>query len=113
MFRIEFVIVCLSTAVIPIAILLTTGPGTISTVILFASSISHNMSMHLLLFAAILIMTLVIWLSFWYAPILVKIFGTTGLSVITKIFGLIMLALGVQFILTGLLDAFPKLFGSG
>jgi len=101
----------ISTAVIPIAIPLTTGPGTMSTVILFASAISHNFGMHLLLFAAILIMTLVIWLSFRYAPILVKVFGTTGLNVITKIFGLITLALGVQFILTGLLDAFPKLFG--
>jgi multiple antibiotic resistance protein len=100
----------ISTAVIPIAIPLTTGPGTISTIILFASTISHNMSMHLLLFAAILIVTLVIWLSFWYAPILVKVFGSTGLNVITKIFGLITLALGVQFILTGIFNAFPKLF---
>jgi len=101
----------ISTAVIPIAIPLTTGPGTISTIILFASTISHNMSMHLLLFAAILIMTSIIWLSFWHAPILVKVFGSTGLNVITKIFGLITLALGVQFILTGILNAFPKLSG--
>jgi len=101
----------ISTAVIPIAIPLTTGPGTISTIILFASTISYNMSMHLLLFAAIVIMTSVIWLSFWHAPILVKVFGSTGLNVITKVFGLITLALGVQFILTGILNAFPKLSG--
>ena len=101
----------ISTAVIPIAIPLTTGPGTISTVILFASSISHNMSMHILLLAAIMIMTAVIWLSFWYAPVISKVFGPTGLDVLTKIFGLITLALGVQFILTGILDAFPKLSG--
>jgi MarC family membrane protein len=101
----------ISTAVIPIAIPLTTGPGTISTIILFASTITHNMIKHLLLFAAILIMTVVIWLSFRYAPIIEKVFGSTGLGVLTKIFGLITLALGVQFILTGISNAFPQLFG--
>ncbi|HAM51886.1 MAG TPA: antibiotic resistance protein MarC [Nitrospiraceae bacterium] len=99
----------ISTAVIPIAIPLTTGPGTISTIILFASTISHNAGMHLLLLAAILIMTLVIWLSFWYGPVIAKVFGSTGLDVMTKIFGLITLALGVQFILTGISSTFPKL----
>jgi len=99
----------ISTAVIPIAIPLTTGPGTISTIIVFSSTTSHDMSKHLFLLAAILIMTLVIWLSFRYAPVIAKVLGATGLDVLTKIFGLITLALGVQFILTGILNAFPRL----
>ena len=102
----------ISTAVIPIAIPLTTGPGTISTIIVFSSAVSHDMSKHLWLFAAIMLMTAVIWLSFRYAPVIAKVLGSTGLDVLTKIFGLITLALGVQFILTGILDAFPKLADS-
>ncbi|HTP64202.1 MAG TPA: MarC family protein [Geobacteraceae bacterium] len=101
----------ISTAIIPIAIPLTTGPGTMSTIILFSSTITHNFNMHILLLVAILIMTLIIWLSFRYAPLILRVFGTTGLDVLTKIFGLITLALGVQFILTGISDTFPDLLG--
>jgi len=53
-----------------------------------------------------------IWLSFWKAPIIARVLGSTGLDVVTKIFGLITLALGVQFILTGISTTFPMLAGS-
>jgi multiple antibiotic resistance protein len=58
--------------------------------------------------AAIAVMTVIIYLSFRYAPKIVKYLGATGLDVLTKIFGLITLALGIQFILTGISQAFPK-----
>jgi multiple antibiotic resistance protein len=98
----------ISTAIIPIAIPMTTGAGTMSTIILFAESAHDKPYLHFALMAAIAVMTVIIYLSFRYAPKIVKYLGATGLDVLTKIFGLITLALGIQFILTGISQAFPK-----
>lgn len=99
----------ISTAIVPIAIPLTTGAGTMSTIILFTQDVQHFHFVELKLLSAILAMTLIIYLSFRYAPKIVGLAGETGMDVITKIFGLITLALGVQFILTGIGGAFPKI----
>ncbi len=99
----------ISTAIIPIAIPMTTGAGTMSTIILFSESAHGQPHLHFMLLSAIGVMTLIIWLSFRYAPKIVNYLGETGLDVLTKIFGLITLALGIQFILTGLSGAFPKI----
>ena len=99
----------ISTAIIPIAIPITTGAGTMSTIILFSESAHNKPYLQFALLGAIIAMTLLIYLSFWYAPKIVKYLGTTGLDVLTKIFGLITLALGIQFILTGISQAFPKI----
>jgi multiple antibiotic resistance protein len=101
----------ISTAIIPIGIPLTTGPGTMSTIILFSSTDTRDFSIQLVILVAIIIVTAVIWLSFLKAPIIARVLGATGLDVLTKIFGLITLALGVQFILTGLATTFPSLLG--
>lgn len=99
----------ISTAIIPIAIPLTTGAGTMSTVILFTQDIHHFKYLELELFSAIVVMSLINYFAFRYAPKLVRLVGPTGMDVLTKIFGLITLALGVQFILTGIGGAFPKI----
>jgi multiple antibiotic resistance protein len=97
----------ISVAVVPIAIPLTTGAGTISTVILFANGI-HGAGLFERLLPAILIMTLIIYLSFRYSTHILTYLGATGMDVVNKVFGLITLALGVQFALTGLAETFPK-----
>lgn len=99
----------ISTAIIPIAIPMTTGAGTMSTIILFAESAHDKPYLHFSLMGAIGVMTGIIYLTFYYSPKIVKFLGATGLDVLTKIFGLITLALGIQFILTGISDAFPKI----
>ena len=80
-----------------------------STVILFEEAAHGKPYLHFTLLAAIILMTLIIYLSFRYAPKIIRLLGETGLDVLTKIFGLITLALGIQFILTGLANAFPKI----
>lgn len=99
----------ISLAVIPISIPLTTGAGTMSTVILFTQQIHHFDALMLKLFSAIVCMTLIIYLSFRYSTNILKILGDTGMDVVAKLFGLITLALGIQFILAGIQGAFPKL----
>lgn len=53
------------------------------------------------LFLAISVMSVVIFLIFHYAISLIKILGQTGMSVLIKVMGLFTLAIGVQFIVSG------------
>jgi multiple antibiotic resistance protein len=79
-----------------------------STVILFSEGIHHSDTLAFKLMGAIVCMTAIIYLAFRYSPAIIKFLGETGLDVLTKVFGLITLALGVQFILSGIRGAFPK-----
>lgn len=99
----------ISTAIIPIGIPMTTGAGTMTTIILFADTARYKPYLNFELMAAILTMTAIIYLSFKNAPKIVKYLDVTGLDVVTKLFGLITLSLGIQFIITGINGAFPKI----
>ena len=83
-----------------VAIPLTAGAGTISTVTLFADS-AAKAGTKLELFGAICVMSVVIFLVFHYAIALIKILGETGMNVLVKVMGLFTLAIGIQFIVTG------------
>ena len=95
-------------AVVPIAIPLTSGAGTISTIILFSES-ANSASGLLKIGAAICGVSIANYLTFYYSPAIIRFLGHTGMDIFTKIFGIITLALGIQFILTGLTSAFPVL----
>ena len=49
------------------------------------------------------------WLLFRAAPLLVRLLGQTGINVITRIMGLLLMALGIEFIVTGIKAIFPGL----
>lgn len=98
----------ISKAVIPIAIPLTTGAGTISTLVLFAEP-AHSPATFMPILVAVGIMSIINHVTFYYSPFVMRLLGHTGMDVLTKIFGLITLALGVQFIISGLGAAFPAL----
>lgn len=89
-----------STSIVPIAIPLTTGAGTMSTITVFAEA-AHKTSTNIQLGLAILCMTIIIYISFYFVNNFVKFLGNVGLSVMTKIMGLFTLAIGVQFISEG------------
>lgn len=99
-----------SQAIVPIAIPLTAGAGTISTITLFSAS-AKTSETELDLFAAICVMTVVIFLVFRYALPLVKILGNTGMNVMIKVMGLFTLSIGVQFIIAGVSTVYKGLAG--
>ncbi|HET7570134.1 MAG TPA: YchE family NAAT transporter [Gammaproteobacteria bacterium] len=97
-----------SVAVVPLGLPLLAGPGAISTVILY----SHHGAPWwngIGLAAVIVVIAVLIWLSFRAAPLLTRVLGKTGINVVTRIMGLIMAAIGVEFIATGLKALFPVL----
>ncbi len=51
------------------------------------------------------------FLSFRLAPAITRLLGKTGINVVTRLMGLIMAAVGVEFIANGLKQLFPVLGG--
>ncbi|MFE8049901.1 MarC family protein [Brenneria goodwinii] len=47
--------------------------------------------------------------KFRAAPLLVRVLGQTGMNVITRIMGLLLMSLGIEFIVTGVKALFPGL----
>ncbi len=95
-------------AVVPLGIPLLAGPGAISTIILNAQRYSSS-SHYLILIAEIMIVAVAVWLCLRSAPLIARLLGRTGINIVTRIMGLIMTAVGVEFIATGLKQLFPIL----
>jgi multiple antibiotic resistance protein len=95
-------------AVVPLAIPMLSGPGAISTVIVYAYKAKDPLA-YLITSAGILLIGLSIFLSLLAAPYLTKKLGKTGINIITRIMGLILAAIAVEFITTGLKNIFPPL----
>lgn len=97
-----------SIAVVPMAIPLLSGPGAMSTVI-----VNHNLnpSWNYDLLAACVITTVAVVVLFCLlmAEKIAALLGRTGMNVITRVFGLIILSIAVEFITKGLAAVFPIL----
>ncbi|WP_157078907.1 MarC family protein [Herbiconiux solani] len=97
-----------SPVVVPLAIPLIAGPGAISLVITFA----ENYGTPLDLLAGVLVnlgIALVIAVALFFAPEVARVVKPTGMSIVTRIFGLLLLSIAVQSILGALTTVFPVL----
>ena len=88
-------------SVFPLAFPLISGPGALTTVLLMATTKADSLLYigMIVILAVVLILTLV---SLLYAGKLTQLLGETGTNVISRLFGLILAALAVQFILDGI-----------
>jgi multiple antibiotic resistance protein len=95
-------------AIVPLSTPLLAGPGSISTVILDAhkgNEFAHYLSMSLV----ILLLSLTVWLTFLAAPWVEKRLGKVGIDIFTRLMGLILAAIAVEFIAGGIRGLFPAL----
>lgn len=95
-------------AVVPLGIPLLAGPGAISTMIIAthkAPDFAHNL--YLLIPAAII--ALLVWATFAAATRISERLGKTGMNIITRVMGLIIAAIAIEYIYRGLIELFPKL----
>lgn len=95
-------------AIVPLAVPLLAGPAAISTVIIFTHRFPGAQSKMLLILSIVLASALV-WISLRLSIPLSKKLGRTGLNNITRIMGLLLSAIAVEFIASGLLELFPGL----
>jgi multiple antibiotic resistance protein len=93
-------------SVTPIGVPMLAGPGAISTVMILASR-ADGPSAHLTLFGVIALVSLGAWALLRQASRVTALLGQTGINVIGRLMGLIVLAIAVQFIVDGLLDLAP------
>jgi multiple antibiotic resistance protein len=95
-------------AVVPLAIPLLAGPGAISTMII-ATHQSQSFVHHLLLLIPAVLIAIAVWSTFSAATRISEQLGTTGMNIITRVMGLIIAAIGVEYIYRGLIELFPRL----
>ncbi|MEA5511896.1 YchE family NAAT transporter [Crocosphaera sp. UHCC 0190] len=95
-----------SIAVVPLAIPLLAGPGTISSVIVFAHN-TQSWGEKIGLAIVILVLAGLIFISYSFAPAIGQLLGKTGMNIVTRIMGLITMAIAVEFMADGLSSLFP------
>ncbi|KIC42491.1 MarC family transcriptional regulator [Ruegeria sp. ANG-R] len=88
-------------SVFPLAIPLIAGPGSIATIILLAGQ-NPGIQGIAAACAVMLAVMLVVFVFFLAGGLIARILGKTGLNVLTRLLGMLLAALSVQFILDGL-----------
>ncbi|MFP3274095.1 MAG: MarC family protein, partial [Paraburkholderia sp.] len=95
-------------AVVPLAIPLLTGPGAISTVIIYAAHSPHWYDrISLIVIGAVL--AVICFFSLRLAEPIARWVGRTGINIGTRLMGLMLSALAVEFIVDGLKALLPNL----
>ncbi len=95
-------------AIVPLSIPLLAGPGAISSMILSAQQ-HPTFWGHLSLAIPAFIVSIIIWLVLQLADVITKQLGTIGINIVTRLMGLILAAMAVEFIAHGLTGLFPQL----
>lgn len=93
-------------AIVPLAIPLIAGPGTISAVIMYAQHAKSVIDYTFVLGACFITM-IGIYITLRASGWIAKALGQTGVNVITRIMGLILAAVAIEFLARGLGELFP------
>jgi MarC family membrane protein len=92
--------------VVPLGMPLLAGPGSIS-VMIIAAGRTHGWSGHVAVIGAAATVAFLSWVILLAAGPIAKALGRTGMNVATRFMGLILAAIAVEFITSGLGDLFP------
>jgi multiple antibiotic resistance protein len=90
-------------SIIPLGMPMLAGPGAISTVMVLVGE-SHSLWQHAIIYATILVTAFVSYLVLAGADGVRKYLGETGIRILMRLMGLLLVALAVQFIANGLTD---------
>ncbi|MFT6076296.1 MAG: multiple antibiotic resistance protein [Yoonia sp.] len=88
-------------SVFPLALPLIVGPGAITTVILLAGQSQGTADLGAIAGVIVAVLAIVM-LAFIAAPAIERALGKTGLNIVTRVLGMLLAALAVQFVLDGL-----------
>lgn len=97
-----------SLAIVPLAIPLLAGPGAMSTAILLAQRAKTWPNLFGL-YAIVIVVSGLTWLTLRLAHRAQRVLGKTGIRVATRIMGLLLASMGIEFIAGGLRELFPVL----
>ena len=91
-------------AITPLAMPMLAGPGAISTVMVLSGQ-ARTTSQTIVVYGSILLALLIAWATLRAAERLVIRMGQTGIRVMTRLMGLLLAAIAVQFVITGVREA--------
>ena len=89
-------------SIFPLAIPMLAGPGAITSILLYASDEKSPGYIRLVLVGSALLALLCAALAMRLSSALIRVLGTTGVSVIERIMGIVLTGLSVQFVYDGL-----------
>jgi multiple antibiotic resistance protein len=95
-------------SVFPLAIPLLSGPAAITMLILFMKQAEGNITQQLIIFLSLFINMIVCWIVLNFSVSISNFLGKTGISVLNRIFGILLTALACQFFIDGISEAFFK-----
>jgi len=95
-------------AIVPLSTPLLAGPGSISAVILVAHK-AQGFEHYLIMGLEIILLSATVWLTFLIAPWVARRMGKIGIDIFTRLMGLILVAIAVEFIAGGIRGLFPVL----
>lgn len=96
-------------AIVPLSFPLSCGPGTITTVILLTSAGALSL---IAVFLGITAALGVSYVGMLYGPRIFAFIGEAGLRVVPKLMAVIVLAIAIQFIISGIAEAMPQLLAN-
>lgn len=88
-------------SVFPLAIPLVAGPGAMTSIVLLMSANSGDLARSALVLGELLLVLLLTLVCFLGAGRLMRVLGITGVNVVTRVAGLLLSALAVQFVIDG------------
>ena len=89
-------------SVFPLATPLIAGPGALATMILLTGQNEGDWAWIAAMHGVMLLVILLVFLSFQLAGVFERALGPTGINVVSRLLGMLLAALSVQFVLDGL-----------
>lgn len=93
-------------SVFPLAIPLIAGPGALTAIVLLMSDGAGNIALQVAIVAVLLAILVVTLLCLLAAAQIVRLLGETGVNVVSRVSGIILAALAVQFVIDGVRQVF-------
>ncbi|HHB81537.1 MAG TPA: MarC family protein [Aliiroseovarius sp.] len=91
-------------SVFPLATPLIAGPGAMATMILLTGSANGDWTIIAAMLGVMSAVLLAVLLAFFVGASVEKLLGDTGINVVTRLLGMLLAALAVQFVLDGLTE---------
>jgi multiple antibiotic resistance protein len=88
-------------SMVPLGTPLLAGPGAIAATIVFAKAVHHGREA-LALGAAIVAVHVVLWLTLRFSTVILRVLGRSGVTLATRIAGLLLSAIAVQLAADGI-----------
>ncbi|PJN94502.1 MarC family transcriptional regulator, partial [Amaricoccus sp. HAR-UPW-R2A-40] len=90
--------------VFPLATPLIAGPGALATMILLVGQHPGDLGGQATVYLTMVAVLAICWLFFRLGGTIERLLGPTGINVVTRLLGMLLAALAVQFVLQGLRD---------